>query len=70
MIFSGVSDGRARAGVVVFLSEEMSRCVRSWQCVNERIVVVKLKAVWGEWLTLVQVYQKGVGSLIPASQQG
>ena len=56
VIFSGVSDGRARAGVAVFLSEEMSRCVRSWQCVNERIVVVKLKVVGGEWLTLVQVY--------------
>ena len=55
VVFSGVSDGRARAGVAVFLSEELSKCVRSWQCVSERIVVVKLK-VEREWLTLVQVY--------------
>ena len=30
-------------GVAVFLSEEIGRCVRSWQCVSERIMVVKLK---------------------------
>ena len=38
-----LSDGRARVGVAVFLSEKMSRYVRSWQCMSERIVVVKLK---------------------------
>ena len=43
VIFSGVSDGRARVGVAVFLSEQMSRCVKSWHCVSERIVMVKLK---------------------------
>ena len=55
MLFSGISDGQARVGVAVFLSEELSKCVRSWQCVSERIVVVKLK-VEREWLTLVRVY--------------
>ncbi len=50
-----MSDGQARAGVAVFLWERMSRYVKSWQCVSERIVMVKLK-VEGEWLTLVQVY--------------
>ena len=55
VIFSGVSDGRARAGVAMFLSEKMSRHVRGWQCVSERIVVVKLK-VCREQLTFVQVY--------------
>ena len=47
----GVSAGRARAGVVGFLSENVSRYVKSWQCVNERIVVVKMN-VDREWLTL------------------
>ena len=55
VIFSGVSDGRDGAGVVVFLSEKMSRYVWSWQCVSERIVVAKLK-VCREQLTFVQVY--------------
>ena len=54
-IFSGVSEGRARPGVAVILSEEMRRCVKSWKCVSERIVVVKLK-VAKECYTLVQVY--------------
>ena len=54
-IFSGVSKGRARAGVAVILSEEMQRCVKSWKCVSERIVAVKLK-VAKECYTLVQVY--------------
>ena len=42
-IYSGVSEGRARAGVAVVLSERMRKCVKSWKCVSERIVVVKLK---------------------------
>ena len=40
VVYSGVRDGRARTGVTVFLLEEMSRCVKSWQCLSERIVVV------------------------------
>ena len=43
MIDAGVTEVRARAGAVVVLSEEMRRCVKSWKCVSERIVVVKLK---------------------------
>ena len=39
----------------MILSEEMRRCVKSWKCVSERIVVVKLK-VAKECYTLVQVY--------------
>ena len=51
VVYSGVSAGRARAGVAGFLSENVSRYVKSWQCVNERIVVVKMN-VDREWLTL------------------
>ena len=55
VVYSGVSDGRAKVGVVVLMTEDTSRFVKSWQCANERIVVVKMK-VGREWLTLVQVY--------------
>ena len=51
-IYSGVNEGRARAGVAVVLSEQLRRYVKSWKCVNERIVVVKLK-VARECYTLV-----------------
>ena len=54
-IFSGVSKGRARAGVAVILSEKMQRCVKSWKCVkSERIGVVKLKVA--KECYMVQVY--------------
>ena len=54
MVYSGVSSGRMRAGAAIFVSEGLSRWVKSWKCVNERIVVVKLK-VDREWLTFIQV---------------
>ena len=41
---SGVHEQRqGRAGVAVVLSEGVGRCVKSWKCVSERIVVVKVK---------------------------
>ena len=43
VVNSGVSDGRTKAGGVMFFSKEMSRCVKSWQCVSERIIVVRLR---------------------------
>ena len=60
---SGVSDGRAKADVPVLMSEGTSRLVKSWQCVNERIVVVNMK-VDREWMTLVQVYAPRDGSKV------
>lgn len=54
-VYSGVQEGRAKAGVAVFLSKEMSRCMREWKCVSERIVRVRLR-IEGEWVTVIQVY--------------
>ena len=54
-IYSGVNEGRARASVAVILSEQMRGYVKSWKCISERIVVVKLK-VSRECYMLVQVY--------------
>ena len=34
-IYSGVSEGRARAGVAVVLSQGLRRCVKSSKCVSE-----------------------------------
>ena len=41
--------------MAVVLSEQLRRYANSWKCVNERIVVVKLK-VARECHTLVQVF--------------
>ena len=32
-IFSGVQEGRAKAGVVVFLSEELRGFLKEWKCI-------------------------------------
>lgn len=61
VVYSGVSHGRARAGLAVLLSEVANRFMKSWHCVNERILVVKMK-VGREWLTLVHVYAPTDGS--------
>ena len=68
VVYSGVSDGRAKAGVAVLMTEDTSRFVKSWQCVNERIVVVKMK-VGRERLTLVQVYAPTDGSKVEEKER-
>ena len=54
-VFSGVQEGRAKAGVAVFLSKKMGKCLREWKCVSERIVKIRLR-VEGVWVSVVQVY--------------
>ena len=46
-IFSGVQEGRAKAGVAVFLSKKIGKCLREWKCVRERIVKVRCVGVSG-----------------------
>ena len=41
-VFSGVQGGRARAGVIVLLSERVGRCLKKWNGVNERILRLRL----------------------------
>ena len=54
-VYSGVTEGRAKRGVAIIVAERWADCVRSWRCVSERCVTVRLN-VAGVWLTLVQVY--------------
>ena len=54
-VYSGVTEGRAKRGVAIIVAERWADCVRSWSCVSERCVTVRLN-VAGVWLTLVQVY--------------
>ena len=35
MIYSGVSEGRAKGGVAVIVSAESKDCLSEWMCVNE-----------------------------------
>ena len=50
-VYAGVSEGRARGGVGIAIAD----CVKSWRCVRERCVTVRMK-IAGVWMTLVQLY--------------
>ena len=54
-IFSGVQEGRAKAGVAVFLSKKMGKCLREWKCISERFVKIRLRSE-GVWMSVIQVY--------------
>ena len=54
-VFSGVTEGRANCGVGIIVAERLANCVRSWRCISERCVMIRLR-VAGVWMTLVQVY--------------
>ena len=54
-VFSGVQEGRAKAGVAILLSERFSAYLKALKCVDERMVWFRLKV--GEvCVTVVQVY--------------
>ena len=46
-IFVGVEEGRAKAGVAIFLSKSQS--LKEWKCINERIVKIRLR-IEGVWV--------------------
>ena len=58
-MYAGVSEGRARGrgrcGVGIAIAERWADCVKSWRCVSERCVTMRMK-IAGVWLALVQVY--------------
>ena len=54
-VFSGVQEGTAKAGVVVFRSKTMGKCLRECKCVSERIVKIRLRTE-GVWVSVIQVY--------------
>ena len=54
-VYVGVKEGRARGGVGIVVAKRWGDCVRSWRCVNERCIMVRLK-IEGEGITIVQVY--------------
>ena len=55
MVYPGIETGRARAGVAIVFSEEISRYVKEWNCVHVGIVVVRLQ-IEGRWIIYISVY--------------
>ena len=55
MIYSGVSEGRAKGGVVVVISAESRDCLSEWMCVNERLLKIRMR-VGHMWVTFIQMY--------------
>ena len=54
-VYSGVAEGRAKRGVAIIIAERWADCLKSWRCVSERCVTVRLN-VAGLWMMLIQVY--------------
>ena len=54
-VYSGEQEGRAKGGVAILLSMSFGAFLKEWKCINERIVLVRLK-VEGVWVSLIQVY--------------
>ena len=54
-VYSGVQQGRAKAGVAIYMVEELAMCIKEWKCINERLVLVRL-TIREEWVCFVQVY--------------
>ena len=54
-VYSGVQEVRAIGEVVILLSMSFGAFLEEWKCINERIVLVRLK-VEGVWVSLIQVY--------------
>ena len=55
MFTSGVTEGRVKCGVWIIVAECLAHFFRSWRCVSEGCVMVRLRVV-GEWMKLIQVY--------------
>ena len=54
-VYSGVQEGRAKAGVAIYMAEELAVHIKEWKCISERLVLVRLK-IREEWICFVQVY--------------
>ena len=55
MVYSGVSEGRAKGGVVVIIAGEKRDSLKEWQCVSETLVTVRI-CFEKKWTTFIQVY--------------
>ena len=55
MVYSGVTEGRAKGGVALIIAGEMRVCLKEWQCVSERLVKVRI-LFEKKWTTFIQVY--------------
>ena len=53
-VYTGVKEGRTRSGVGIVVAVQWADCIRSWRCVSERCVMVRLK-IEGVVITIVQV---------------
>ena len=49
---SGVSSGRAKEGVCIFVGEAWKGCVREWKEVSSRMMYVRMKVVMDKYVIM------------------
>ena len=67
-VYSGVQQGRAKAGVAIYMVEELAVCIKEWKCISERMVVVRLM-IREEWVCFVQVYVPTENRLVEEKEE-
>ena len=55
MVYSGITEARAKGGEVVLISKNLRVCAKKWWCMNERLMKMRLRLDNG-WLAVVRVY--------------
>ena len=51
-MYAGVTEGRVKGGVWIIVAERLANFVKSWRCISDRCVMVRLR-VAGVWMTLI-----------------
>ena len=67
-VYSGVQQGRAKAGIAIYMVEELAVCIKEWKCISERMVLVRLK-IREEWVCFIQVYAPTENCLVEEKEE-
>ena len=67
-VYSGVQEGRAKAGVAIYMAEELAVYIKEWKCISERMVLVRFK-IREEWVCIVQVYAPTEDSTVEEKEE-
>ena len=54
-VYAGATEGKAKGGVGLIVPERWADRLRSWRCVSERCVTIRLR-IEGQWISIIQVY--------------
>ena len=63
-----MQQGRAKAGVAIYMVEELAVCIKEWKCISDRMVLVRLK-IRVKWVCFIQVYAPTENCLVEEKEE-